>query len=130
MRSFAVASALALIGFAAAGHARVQSSATTSIEGRWTVSSEYLTGAIPHDLVISVDRDRIYGMAGDFQIRGTVSEGMFSFETNAAKPVTFTGTLEADGTLGGKARVTNCCASDGSSLTKVAPWAAKRTTAR
>jgi hypothetical protein len=121
---------LGVPGFTPSG--TLQSATAPSIEGRWTISTgEYLPGAIPADLVISVDRDRIYGMVGDFQIRGTVKEQTFSFDADWPEhPLTFNGTLQSDGTLRGRLTLTSSPASDGSRLKKSAPWTATRVVRR
>ena len=98
MNRLLLASTLVLTGFAATGQGH--SNVSPSIEGRWTVTTAHMVTFFPTDLVISVDRDRIYGMIGDLQIRGTLSEGKFSFE---ATRMTLNGALQADGTLAGNA---------------------------
>jgi hypothetical protein len=130
MRALAAALVLASVGVASSVAA--QSAASPSIEGRWTVSTgEYRPGAIPPDLVISVDRDRIYGMIGEFQIRGTISDGTFSFDAEWPQhPLTFNGTVQTDGTLAGRLTLTSSPAPDGTRLKKSAPWTARRAAGR
>lgn len=128
MRRLLLASTLILSGLAATGHS--QSNASPSIEGRWTVTTTHMVGSFPTDLVVSVDRDRIYGMIGDLQIRGTISEGKFSFE---ASRMTFDGTVQADGTLAGNAiRRLETPYRDGNTViaARGTTWTAKRAGAR
>jgi hypothetical protein len=119
---------LGAIGFASTGTA--QSTASASIEGRWTLS----TGSwrLTEDLVISVDNDRIYGMLDDSQIRGTVDRGTFTFRAmpHPQRPTTVTGTVQADGTLSGDIYSTSPPDSDGKSIVQHTAWTAKRAVRR
>ena len=126
MRTSALAVVLALVAFASSGTA--QAPASPSLEGRWTGSTgPYLPGSVPSDLVISVDSGRIYGMVGDFQIRGTIKDGTFSFDADWREhPLTFDGTIQTDGSLAGRVLLTSSPAIDGSHIKKSAPWTATR----
>src|SRR5262245_59169572 len=94
MKAFALALVVASLAFASTGVA--QSPDPRLVEGRWTVDTgQYLVGAVPRDLVLSIDGDRVYGMLGDFQIRGTIKDGVFSVETiGTEKPTKLEGTLK------------------------------------
>ena len=128
MKALAVAFIVASLAFESTGLA--QSPDPRLIEGRWTVDTgQYLPGAVPRDLVLSVDGDRVYGMIGDFQIRGTIKDGVFSFEAiGTEKPTKLQGTLQGDGTLTGKVAVT-AGHIPGNQLTMNATWTAKRAAA-
>jgi hypothetical protein len=125
MKALALSLVVASLAFWSAGLA--QSPDPRLIEGRWTVDTgQYLVGAVPRDLVLSIDGERVYGMVGDFQIRGTIKDGAFSFEIiGTDKPTKLQGTLQPDGTLGGKFSVI-AGRTPGNQLTQNAPWAAKR----
>jgi len=126
MKALALALVVASLAFGSTGLA--QSPDPRLVEGRWTVDTgQYLPGAVPRDLVLSVDGDRVYGMIGDFQIRGTIKDGVLSFEAiGAEKPTKFQGMIQADGTLTGKVGVT-AGHIPGNQLTMNARWSAKRT---
>jgi hypothetical protein len=126
MKALALTLLVASLAFGSTGLA--QAPDPRLIEGRWTVDTgQCLPGAVPRDLVLSVDGDRVYGMLGDFQIHGTIKDGVFSFDVVAAdKPTKLEGTLQAGGTLTGKVSVTSGRI-PGNQLTKDAPWTAKRT---
>jgi hypothetical protein len=126
VKTLAIAVLLALAG--SVSPRTEQIAVPQSIEGRWTLSTgQFLVGSIPDDLVISVDNGRIYGMLGDFQIRGTVRGGEFSFAANWPEhPLTVGGAVQGDGTLGGTLTLTSSPASDGTRLKKNASWTAMR----
>ena len=122
-RLFALALVLVAIGTSA--FVRAQAPASKSIEGRWTASYDALVSSFSTDVVLSVDGDHIYGMVGDLQIRGTISDGTFSFEAATDVHHTWSGSLQPDGTISGKASVT--VGSPGNALKKLTTWRAKRT---
>ena len=128
MKRLALACVLASVALTSSATAQ----SLVSIEGRWTLSTgPYLPGSIPSDLVISVDGDRVYGMLGDFQIRGAVKGSTFALVADWPEhPLTVDGAVQPNGTLGGRLSLMSSPAADGSRLRKNAPWTATRASGR
>jgi hypothetical protein len=125
MRSVLVL-ALVIATFSSGSYVIARTPPASSIEGRWAIDTGGYLSGVPRDLVVSVDNGRVYGMVDDFQIRGTVTGGKFSFEAiGAPKPTKFQGDIQADGMLTGTVGVTSGTI-PGNQLTKNTRWTAKR----